>query len=110
MWICLNNAFLSVVQSDDPEFLMVRARARNHLVAVFGKCERIIETTHNDYRWRVIVPRHKFAALVADLVVQIDYGNFKSSVKNDKLHNLYLAFWRLHCAFQNGPRLFRRAR
>jgi hypothetical protein len=98
MWLCLNNAFVSVVASDDGR-LMVRARNKKHLRALFPKA-KVLKTPFNDYRFRVIVSRKRFAKLIASRVENIDYTNFKDSVGDLELHNLYLKFWRLHFAYQ----------
>ena len=34
----------------------------------------------------------------------IDYGNFKNSVKNDELHDLYMNFWKIHSRHQEQDR------
>ena len=68
MWICLNDAFISAVQHrDKPNHLMVRARRREHLAAVFPEAE-IIETPTADYRWRVVVTKNAFKkGLLSDI-------------------------------------------
>ncbi len=101
MWICLNNAFLSVVESDDPNYMMVRARSRQHLVNTFPG-ERIHVTPRNDYRFRVIVARTEVAEMLAQAVLDMDYSNFKNSTRGFHLHSLYEKFWFLHRRFQDG--------
>lgn len=100
MWICLNDGFVSIVQvHDQPERLLVRARRREHLRAflngapdhtkAFLKGAKIATTPGHDYRFRVVLPRGVVAELLAARVLAIDYGNFKDSVKEPKLHHLY---------------------
>ena len=100
MWICLNDAFISAVESDDdPSILKVRARKKEHLKQLFP--ERTIYTTkHTDYAHRVFVGRKAFTKMLAQRVAEIDYGNFKDSVKDNDLHNLYADFWELHWKYQ----------
>lgn len=100
MWVCLNDAFVSAVESDtDPNILKVRARKREHLTTLFpGK--KIYSSKNTDYAYRVFVGRKAFAKLVANRVMDINYGNFKDSVLDDELHDLYADFWTLHYKYQ----------
>jgi hypothetical protein len=41
--------------------------------------------------------------VLANRVETIDYGNFKDSVSDPKLHNLYEHFWFLHRRYQDAP-------
>lgn len=105
MWICFNNAFVSVVSHPDPscsDQLMVRARRRNHLTRLFGKRARVYESPERDYRFRTFVKRDEFARMVADKIEHIDYTNFKdSTMKVDpELEQLYLKFWLEHLNYQ----------
>lgn len=94
MWVFFDGGFISVVcaRKDggklDTELLMVRARSRKHLVrllerfpAILGACE-IVESIDTDYRFRLLAPKSSVASVVAELVTQIDYGNFKSRVRD----------------------------
>lgn len=101
MWICLNDAFVSAVQSGRPGELKVRARRREHLETLFPGVP-IVETRRADYRFRVFVDQEAFAQLVADKARSIDYTNFKSSVNDPALHNLYADFWILHADYQRS--------
>jgi hypothetical protein len=103
MWICFNDAFISVVASDLPDELMVRARNGEHLKNLFPDAKVII-TPHNDYRFRIFVKKETFAAMVVDRIGEINYTNFKNSVKENRLHDLYLQFWLLHERYQNWKR------
>lgn len=101
MWICLNDGFVSAVQhNDDCDLLVVRARNRNHLVSIFGADASISESSTSDYRYRVIESKREFAKIVSERIMQIDYGNFKNSVADDDLHDLYADFWTLHWRYQ----------
>ena len=100
MWICHNQGFISIVESREPDVMMVRARKWEHLRDIFGPHERIHVTPNNDYRFRVFVPRTELAELLAQMVIDVDYTNFKNSVVDDELHDLYAKFWQLHFWFQ----------
>ena len=101
MWFCFNDAFVSAVQDKDrPGHLLVRARRKAHLTKLFPKKMKITETPKRDYRWRVSVPAKVWADLVAKRVMEIDYGNFKDSVKEDALHDMYALWWNDHYRYQ----------
>lgn len=93
MWICTNRGFISIVADrDDPAFLLVRARKRSHLKALFPEA-RIKTTKKADYRFRAQVMRREAGHVIANAIRSIDYDNFKSSVKDRELHDLYLNLW-----------------
>lgn len=100
MWICLNNGFVSAVEKwGDPDRLIVRARRREHLADNFANWN--IETHDDrDYRYRIDISKEDFANIVKSRIMNIDYGNFKDSVRDDQLHNLYANFWTLHWRYQ----------
>jgi hypothetical protein len=100
MWLCFKNAFLSVVQDDKSERLLVRARLRDHLTTAFGETIEIAETPANDYRWRTWVSRAQLGEVLLRQVDALDYTNFKANVKDPDLHSLYLEFWFLHKQYQ----------
>ncbi len=100
MWVCFNNAFVSAVADPKrPGMLKVRARKREHLARLFPDAQ-ITASSTTDYRYRVFVTKTHFSELLARKAMEIDYGNFKSSVKDRRLHDLYLDFWRLHLNYQ----------
>ena len=108
MWVCSNVGFISIVQDNQrPNILKVRARKREHLEKLFPGHE-ILELRHRDYRFRVIVDRPTVAQLLFDLVIAegqrpgaVNYGNFKDSVRDHRLHDLYADFWSLHYRYQH---------
>lgn len=101
MWICFNDGFVSAVADRRrPGRLLVRARKREHLQKLFP-WRRIKATPKADYAYRVSVGRRAFARLVAKRIAGIDYSNFKDSVSDDRLHDLYAGFWWSHLNYQN---------
>jgi hypothetical protein len=93
MWIFMNDAFLSVVADrDDQTLLRVRARCREDLKRVFPDV-KIEERVANDYRFVARVERATVAQALAERAMAIDYGNFKSSVKDDERHAAYQRVW-----------------
>jgi hypothetical protein len=105
-WICLNDAFVSVVKDrTDPkgQTLLVRARRREHLRAFLGRHGKgvtILETEAADYRFRAKLPRAKLQAIMASRIDALDYDNFKNSVKDRELHDMYLTWWSDHLKMQ----------
>ena len=108
MWLCFNDGFLSVVSDkDDPARLMVRARRKQVLLNVCGNDVEVIENAGSDYRWRTFVDRKAFSALVAARIDKIGYTNFKNSVADGDLHQLYMEFWELHRDYQDKDKFAR---
>ena len=93
MWIFLNDAFVSIVaHKDDPDKVVVRARVRGDIENVFGDVE-VIETDNSDYRFRAFLPREMVANVVWNSLMDVDYTNFKDSVKENRRHDAYLGVW-----------------
>lgn len=103
MWICFNNAFISAVQDErHPDLLKVRARSKVHLERLFPDRKKDIITSPNaDYRWRIFVDKTEFAHMVAMKIMNLDYGNFKDSVEENDLHDMYALWWGDHFKFQD---------
>ena len=100
MWVCLNNAFLSIVRDrDDAGRLCVRARNRAHLEALFPD-DLIVETPNADYACRLFVKEATVAEHLMRRVCGIDYTDFKGSVGEHALHELYREFWVASAAYQ----------
>ena len=107
MWVCLNNSFLSIVENKkDKNQLLVRARRKGDIEKTFPDTN-IIEDGGTDYKYRALVPRDLVADAMHDSIMNINYGNFKNSVKDDNLHNAYADFWATMYALQmdGNPRL-----
>ena len=103
MWFCLTNGFVSVVEDrDDASLLLIRARRKKDLVNVLGGNAEIFEDSEAEYRWRSFIGREAFKAIVSRRIDAIDYPNFKDSVVEDELHDLYMEFWRLHRSYQKS--------
>lgn len=81
MWLFTKAGFISAVaHRDRPGFVLVRARRRAHLEALLPLLEHEHHIEHSpgaDYPYRVTLPKVEFAVLVAELVADIDYPNFK---------------------------------
>lgn len=102
MWICFNDGFVSVVADrNNPARLLVRARRKQDLLNVCGKDVEVLKDAGTDYRWRTFVDRKAFSALVAARIDNIGYTNFKNSVKDHDLHDMYMDFWSRHYRYQD---------
>jgi hypothetical protein len=100
MWFCLNNGFFSAVENrNNKNEMMVRARRREHLEDNFPDYE-IIVGGFTDYNYRILIDKLKFADIMKNKILDIDYSNFKDSVEDYDLHKLYAKFWSLHYKFQ----------
>jgi hypothetical protein len=91
MWIFTKHSVVSVVEYDptngyaddgvapqDRSKLLVRARKARHLAELGFADGEIISTPTNDYPYRVICDKTKFAAIMMDQVLGINYENFKA--------------------------------
>jgi len=104
MWLCFNDGFYSIVAK--PEGMTVRARSRKHLRAflkhVPKDCKWAIKATPNaDYGFRVVLPARVVATVIAQRVQDINYDNFKDSVEETRLHDMYALWWNDHYDYQN---------
>ena len=89
-----NRGFISAVQyKNNPNLIVVRARAPGHLVEIFGPQTEEICSPNNDYSWRTILTRKEFEEGVVNAMRNIDYTNFKNSVQDEDLHDAYLDVW-----------------
>lgn len=105
MWIFLNNSFLSIVAPDKKtrrdNRLLVRARAEGDIERVFPKAH-VRVTPKADYRFRAWVTRHEVGLAMVKAVSEINYGNFKGSVKEQDRHDAYLSAWAAMNRFQEA--------
>lgn len=104
MWLCLNDAFLSIVKKDCAEGeLLVRARRPGDIEKVFGRRVRVTRLTDADYLFRAVLSREDVEAAMIREVQRIDYGNFKDSVRDLDLHDAYMRVWSNVAALQDPP-------
>lgn len=87
MWIFTKRGFISAVEDrNDRGMILVRARFRGHLEALFPG-EHIEYTPSADYRYRTRIPRGEFGGALEMMAADIDYPNFKNAIdKNDELY------------------------
>lgn len=100
MWICLNNAFFSIVATKVGDAnLLVRARRPKDIETIFPGY-KATTITRRDYQFRAEIPREVVAKTIAECLLNIDYGNFKDSVRDDGLHDAYNGFWHIMAKVQ----------
>lgn len=94
MWIFTRYGFYSVASataeansdaSADPNPMMVRARSKAHLENLQKRFKelagcQILEWPGRDYRFRIIVGKKTWAAVIAELAREQTWSNFKNKV------------------------------
>lgn len=107
MWVCMNRAFLSIVEPSKEDKalhgadkLLVRARRKGDIEAVFGKETVVEKRPERDYLFRSFIVRGTVAQMLVDEVTEINYPNFKNSVKSRPLHDAYSAVWGIMAKLQ----------
>ena len=93
MWIQFNNAFLSIVENrDNKSELLVRARVRGDIEKIFPDAD-VFEDENADYKYRAFISKAKVAAKMMFKMTDINYDNFKNSVKEFERRNTYSKVW-----------------
>lgn len=111
MWVFMKRGMVSIVQ--DSRFkrrggrLLVRARAREHLVA-FMPGHPIESTPEADYPFRIYASARDVADAVERATTAIDYPNFKAAVGPGLYHDALMRVWTaMWTAFRDIRPLFR---
>ena len=103
MWIVTSDAFLSVVHKDcQPDELLVRARRDGDIQAVFPKA-KVSKTVGSDYLFRARIKRTEVAAVLSKQLQDLQYDNFKNSIRDDQLHAACNKVWHTMAALQPIP-------
>jgi hypothetical protein len=95
MWIFTSGGFVSAVQHDkNSSCILVRARLRKHLYDIAGfSGTRIIRNMDADYPYRVEVDREVFASWLYRKAMNLDYDNYKDSVKDQRFKKILGDVW-----------------
>jgi hypothetical protein len=120
MWIFTPNSFLSIVAptpgtpAQRNDCLVVRGRVKGDIELIFPHA--IVSNTPNrDYAFRAVLPRAEVAAAVAMQVFELNYTNFKNSIKEEDRHTAAHRVWavmnelqdtRGHGGLYNDPNLW----
>ena len=111
MWLCLNNGFLSVVKNtfskDYSDEFVVRSRDKNHLLFYFPD-KKISSYDGTDYQFRIYISKLELKIVINQYVDDIDYSNFKNSVKDPILKKIYHDFWTICWAIFHKHYKFRK--
>jgi hypothetical protein len=102
MWLYTKYGFYSVVQHDRKEdHVVIRAREKRHLddlvlcfPLAFSGC-KVVETPDADYSCRMVARKTDWAHAAALLARNVDYPNFKASIKNKPYHEMLMRIWGL---------------
>ena len=93
MWIQFNNAFLSIVENRDNKLeLLVRARIKGDIEKIFPEAN-VFKDDSADYKYRAFISKAKVAARMMLKITEINYDNFKNSVKEVERKNSYSNIW-----------------
>jgi hypothetical protein len=104
MWIFAREGFCSIVQDMfDPSMLLVRSRIEGDLEKLFPDAE-VVEAAGSDYRFRAYLPRETVAAAIGKMVLSVDYGNFKASVRDNRRSPFYARVWATMAELQDAVR------
>jgi len=101
MWLMSTAGFYSVVEHRrDPGRLIVRARTESDIEALREWISGVEPYSDGgaDYHWRAVVTRAEWVAAVAQMIVEIDYPNFKTAVaqrQGSERAGLYGEVWRI---------------
>jgi hypothetical protein len=103
MWFCGSDFFLSIVDNSTTKGeLLVRGRRKGDIEKVFPNAT-VIRKPGRDYLYRASIDRCDVAKAMFSQVMNIDYPNFKNSVKNKKLHDCYADVWGVMASLQEIP-------
>lgn len=93
MWLMTNKSFVSIVEHrDNTNLLCVRGRFKGDVDRFLGdRCE--VETPDADYRFRAVATRGDVTDRLAISISEVDYPNFKNSVREKWRHDAYLEVW-----------------
>lgn len=89
MWIFTKLGFVSaVLDKDDPDTMMVRARERTHLETLLPG-RPIVELSPADYPFRAFMPKAEFVEWLTKQAEAIDYPDFKSAIPHGPISDTY---------------------
>jgi len=99
----MNDSFVSIVQDRNvPTQVAVRARVKEDLVSLFPQhIQNVITTDDSDYRFRLFLDKAYVSKIISDRVLDIDYDNFKNSVKQKWRKSAYMGIWQIMFQVQN---------
>ena len=95
MWIFVSGGFLSVVSHRHKQgHLLVRTRNMVHLQTAFPNAEHFT-LDDADYPHRAEITRENFALFLTDYVMNMEYDNFKKSIREFRYSSICHNVWSL---------------
>ena len=99
-----NTGFYSIVQNrfnpDDPNDMLVRTRSKEDTDNFAARLKELADyeaepwhSTKSDYPYRLTAPREAVEKVVTSYATDIDYTNFKASVRSEKHYDAYSDVW-----------------
>lgn len=103
MWIATNFGWFSVVEDrNDSDMVFIRGRSIEHMDHLTDYTDKIIdrnieliEMISADYRYRIHISKEEFKSLMALVIDDINYDNFKNSIKSPKYKHALMGVWRI---------------
>lgn len=92
MWLFSQGGMFSIVEDEDNDHLLVRARVAGDIERYWPNAT-VAVTDVSDYRYRATLPRRQVADVIHAMVENIEYGNFKDSVRERQRIPFYLRVW-----------------
>lgn len=91
MWIFTQRGFLSIVRHAEKEnVLTVRSRFKGHIETIFPGAI-VQDGAGTDYEYRSELPAKKVSEAIARMIEEIEYSNFKDSLKEGDSEYLFCA-------------------
>jgi len=118
MWLFTRYGFYSIACANkpdgqlDPQTLMIRCRQKVHLRDLQTRFPRladatIISSADRDYRYRFVVPKSEWVAVIAELAEEQMWSNFKDETARFQrgaarayvhaLHDVWGVMYRVQC-------------
>jgi hypothetical protein len=116
MWVFTRYGFYSIACASKPDgslddqSVMVRVRCKAHLGSLQKRffalaVGKILKSPHHDYRYRLVIPKASWIAIIGELAQEQEWSNFKNEAAKyqgksgrgyvDALHDVWGVMHRL---------------
>lgn len=99
MWLYTKLGFYSVVLKRGDARLSIRSYVKQDLVNLIHHFELQTEIWHTpdaDYNYRIKLEKEEFAQILTELILQIDYSNFKAEISTHEDFQRLIAYHDIH--------------
>jgi len=108
MWIAHSaggGSWISIVaHRSKPDYLMVRARTRDHILSMWPRAEIYTLDVPHDYQYRADILREDVAEALSIYAKNIEYDDYKNSVSDSDLYEALVSIWAIMVrTFGRGP-------